>query len=137
MQDTCPGLVDQIESGKIDHPDTREILKKALDPMLAEGVDEVVMGCTHYPFVIPIIKDIVGEKVRVIDPAPAVARQTGRILDDYDLKTTGELTPLLTFLTTGDPGIMEGMLKSLLDLDCEVGKLIWKGECSKKNNSLF
>ena len=79
LQDTCPGLVEQIETGYIDDPNTRKILENALEPMLAKGVDEVVMGCTHYPFVIPIIQDIVGEGVRVIDPAPAIAKQAGTI----------------------------------------------------------
>ncbi len=80
LQDTCPGLVGQIEMGELDSQATREILKKALDPMLEQGIDTVVMGCTHYPFVIPLIRQIVGPDVRVIDPAPAVARQTARLL---------------------------------------------------------
>jgi glutamate racemase len=49
--------------------------------MLAQGIDTVVLGCTHYPFVIPLIQEIVGPGVRVIDPAPAVARQVGRVLE--------------------------------------------------------
>jgi glutamate racemase len=125
LQDTCPGLVKQIEEGKIDHPHTREILEKALKPMLREGVDEVVMGCTHYPFVIPLIKDIIGDQAKVIDPAPAVARQAGRILEEYDLQAPSGMPGEKVFLTTGDPGKMEGMLRSLLNLDQQVVKLTW------------
>ncbi len=58
--------------------ETRRILETALIPMLAQGIDTVVLGCTHFPFVIPLIQEIAGPEVRVIDPAPAVARQAAR-----------------------------------------------------------
>jgi glutamate racemase len=80
LQETCPGLVQQIEAGRLDAPETRAILENALLPMLSKGIDTVVLGCTHYPFVIPLIQEIVGPGVRVIDPAPAVARQAARLL---------------------------------------------------------
>jgi glutamate racemase len=127
LQDNCPGLVDQIEGGKIDDPMTRNILEKALGPMLEEGVDEVVMGCTHYPFVIPIIREIVGENVRVIDPAPAVARQAGRLLETFDLKTERDREGEDHFLTTGDPGKMEKLIEDLIIIQAEVNKLVWEG----------
>ena len=132
LQDTCPGLVEQIESGYIDDPATRKILENALKPMLAAGVDEVVMGCTHYPFVIPIIKDIVGEEVSVIDPAPAVARQAGRMLEDYDLLSSDEKNSQYYFLTTGNPEKMKLMLQSLLNIEYQVSKLIWDGGILKE-----
>ena len=81
FQDTCPGLVTQIEDGQFDTPETRQIVSKALTPMLDQGIDTIVLGCTHYPFVIPMIQSIAGPGVRVIDPAPAVARQTRRVLE--------------------------------------------------------
>ena len=56
-------------------------LENALHPMLAKNIDTVVLGCTHYPFVIPLIEQIVGENVRVIDPAPSVAKQAKRLLE--------------------------------------------------------
>lgn len=132
LQDTCPGLVDQIESGKIDHPRTREILQKALDPMLKQNVDKVVMGCTHYPFVIPIIKEIVGDQVRVIDPAPAVARQTGRLLESYSLEANGE-NRSVAFLSTGDPFKLAENISDLIGIKTIVGELQWvNGELSRK-----
>jgi glutamate racemase len=88
LQDTCPGLVAQIEVGNLDAPETRTILENALLPMLAKGIDTVVLGCTHYPFVIPLIQKIAGAKVRVIDPAPAVARQVGRLLETDERRDT-------------------------------------------------
>jgi glutamate racemase len=81
LQETCPGLVEQVEKGELTASLTREILEHALRPMLKQGIDTVVMGCTHYPFVIPLVNQIVGSNVRVIDPAPAVVRQAVRLLD--------------------------------------------------------
>ncbi|RMF39618.1 MAG: glutamate racemase, partial [Anaerolineae bacterium] len=60
LQDTCPGLVEQIEAGALKAPETRRILERALHPMLAQGIDTVVLGCTHYPFVMPLIAEIAG-----------------------------------------------------------------------------
>jgi glutamate racemase len=127
LQDTCPGLVEQIEDGLIEHPRTREILENALQPMIQEDVDEIVMGCTHYPFVIPIIKEIVGEDIQVIDPAPAVARQAGRLLTEYDLMNLGQDSGKIQFITTGNPDELEGSIRQLLDLETSVLKLDWVG----------
>lgn len=114
IQDTCPGLVKQIEAGRIASQETREILQRALHPMLEEGVDEIVMGCTHYPFVIPLIKEIVGEGVEVIDPAPAVARQVERLLNEYDLRKGKQGEAMVSFYTTGETERLDTLLKTLL-----------------------
>jgi glutamate racemase len=126
LQDTCPGLVAQIEAGQIDSGETREILQRALDPMLAEGVDEIVMGCTHYPFVIPLIKEIVGEGISVIDPAPAVARQAERLISEFDLYTEGLDGGNITFYTTGDTEALDPLLNTLLAIDARSTSLIWE-----------
>jgi glutamate racemase len=126
LQDTCPGLVKQIEDGDIDSDVTREILQRALDPMLAEGVDEIVMGCTHYPFVIPLIKEIVGEGVAVIDPAPAVARQAERLLNEYDLHTGKQNEGGITaFYTTGETSTLDSLIGTLLGIDSSSKNMIW------------
>jgi glutamate racemase len=80
LQNTCSGLVEEIERGAVDGDKARQILESALRPMLGRGLDTVVLGCTHYPFTIPQIEAICGDTVRVIDPAPAVARQVERRL---------------------------------------------------------
>ncbi len=79
FEDPCIGLVELIESGAAEAPATEALLRRVLDPMLAKGVDTLVLGCTHYPFAAPIIRRIAGPKVAVIDPAPAVARQAARV----------------------------------------------------------
>jgi len=134
LQHTCPGLVDQIENGKLESKDTRCILEEALQPMLEQGIDTVVLGCTHYPFVIPLIQQITGPSVRVIDPAPAVARQVQRLLVasslldlNSPLDEDGLRSPrhLLHFMTTGDPARLERMLPGLLGENGSVEGLTW------------
>jgi len=125
LQDTCPGLVKQIEKGEISSLETVQILQRALLPMLEEGVDEIVIGCTHYPFVIPLIKEIVGEGVDVIDPAPAVARQAERLLSKYDLHKEKLEEGKAFFYTTGETGDFERLLTDLLSLDTKAISLRW------------
>ena len=71
----CPGLVEQVERGALDDDATRSLLHRYIDPLLAEGADTLVLGCTHYPFLADAIRSIAGPDVNVIDPAAAVARQ--------------------------------------------------------------
>ncbi len=126
LQNTCPGLVSLIESGALDTPETREILEQALAPMLARGIDRMVMGCTHYPFVIPLIEAIVGPDVAVIDPAPAVAQQVGRVLDLRNLRTPGADSGRIEYLTTGEAGRLETLLPELMGESAAVRPLKWQ-----------
>jgi glutamate racemase len=128
FQHTCPGLVAQIEKGEFESATTRAILEEALYPMLEKNIDTVVLGCTHYPYVIPLIQRIVGEHVRVIDPAPAVARQVGRMLDarglQSDLKSKGKLQ----LFTTGDTDALKSVLPKLLIEQADVTSVVWGGD---------
>ncbi len=126
LQDTCPGLVQQIEAGALDAPQTDAILQAALVPMLAEGIDTVVLGCTHYPFVIPAIKAITGNQVRVIDPAPAVARQVKRVLLNLGMQPEPGRQGQHLFFTTGKRERLQAQLDALLGLDAPVIALRWR-----------
>ena len=128
LQDTCPGLVAQIEAGDLDGPRTRAILETALTPMLAKGIDTVVLGCTHYPFVIPLIQEIAGEGVRVIDPAPAVARQAGRLLEAGGMKRPPSERGAVRFMTSGEAGSLRSLLPRLLGEEGDVQAVTWKEE---------
>ena len=127
MQSTCPGLVQEIEKGNLTGRATRKILESALRPMLEKKIDTVVLGCTHYPFVIPLISQSVGENVRVIDPAPAVARQVERLLDACGTRNQAAQGSV-RFLTSGDPTIFQSLITRLLGATGEVEQLIWEGE---------
>jgi glutamate racemase len=132
LQHTCPGLVGQIEGGDLNGPRTRAILEEALLPMLAQNIDTVVLGCTHYPFVIPLIEEIVGDGVRVIDPAPAVARQVGRLLEAGGLRRLSGEAGSLRFLTSGDAETVQALLPSLLGAGGAVGTVRWKNDLEIK-----
>lgn len=114
MSDTCNGLVQEIEAGRLNGDTARHILETALTPMLNEGIDTVVLGCTHYPFVIPLIEEICGAGVRVIDPAPAVARQTRRLLEQHGLLAEGNQPAEVYFYTSGDPVNLRRQVTALI-----------------------
>jgi glutamate racemase len=93
--------------------------------MLEKNIDTVVLGCTHYPFVIPLIQEIVGEKVRVIDPAPAVARQVKRLLEAGGMKSQLSQRGNVQFYTSGDAETLESLLPVLLRESGDVVKVEW------------
>lgn len=128
LQNTCPGLVQKIEQGLLDGSETRLILESALLPMLDQGIDTVVLGCTHYPFVIPLIQEIVGPGVRVIDPAPAVARQVSRLLDLAGERTTGRESGMLHFFTSGNALQFENLLPRLFGDMGGIQGVFWEGK---------
>jgi glutamate racemase len=124
---TCDGLVPQIEQGDLDGAQTQSILETALKPMLAAGIDTVVLGCTHYPFVIPLIQTITGPQVRVIDPAPAIARQAVRLLQAQGSANPGPGRGRTCYYTTGDAAKLQALLPQLLGEAGTVQTLAWNG----------
>ncbi|MFZ5857434.1 MAG: glutamate racemase [Chloroflexota bacterium] len=127
LQDTCPGLVQEIEKGNLEGEETRRILESALLPMLEKNVDTVVLGCTHYPFVIPLIERIVGESVRVIDPAPSVAKQAERLLEANGTRNLSTSRGRVEYYTSGDAAAVESLLPKLLGESGKVEQLVWNG----------
>lgn len=125
LQNPCIGLVPQIEKGNLDGAETRQILEDALRPMLAQNIDTVVLGCTHYPFVIPLIQEIVGPSVRVIDPAPAVARQTKRLLQEHGWLSAGQEQAVVEYYTSGVPASMQALLPRFLGENGAVRQATW------------
>lgn len=130
FQHTCPGLVSQIEKGELDSAATRAILEDALHPMLEKNIDTVVLGCTHYPFVIPLIQEVVGgaERVRVIDPAPSVAKQAKRLLEAAGMKNPSGRRASIRFFTSGDVESMKSMLPVLLGEMGDVELAVWQND---------
>lgn len=121
----APGLVERIEAGKLEDEETAALLRRLLAPMLAAGADRIVLACTHYPFVAPLIARIAGPGPAIIDPAPAVARQLGRLLEDRGLGNDAPGCPRHFFHTTGDPASLERAISSLLGLHFPVHRLRW------------
>jgi glutamate racemase len=125
LRDTCPGLVECIELGDLDGPRPRGILQRTLTPMLERGIDTVVLACTHFPFVIPLIREIVGSQVRVIDPAPAIARQTKRVLATAGLHRSSQDRRPIEFFTSSEPNQLQSRFRRLLGANWPVAGLVW------------
>lgn len=101
------GLVELIESGRSESEESRILLKRYLTPMIRAGVDQLVLGCTHYPFLIPLISRMVPKDVTIIDPAPAVARQTRNVLETSGGINESKEQPEYKFFSTGDPAQLQ------------------------------
>ena len=124
LQNTCSGLVEEIERGAVAEENAKAILESALRPMLERGLDTVVLGCTHYPFVIPQIEAICGDSVRVIDPAPAVARQVERRLDALHLlhpQADGQVQ----IITSGESAKLNSLIPQLCKETHPVRRVSW------------
>lgn len=108
-----PDWVERVERGDIDSPETEASVRQALQPMLEAGVDEIALGCTHYPFLTPVIQEIVGTRVSILDPSDAVARQTARVLRDRGLLNPRPGEGERTYYTSGDPSAFSQVLEKL------------------------
>ena len=140
----CPELVPLVEAGELDSPRTRGAVKQYLTPLLAAEIDQLVLGCTHYPFLRPVIEEIAGPGVAVIDPAPAVARQAGRVLAQHGwLAQAGPLPehgavaedplrsqPARCFYTTAEPVRFAAALRDLLGVTADVRQAVWQQDCT-------
>ena len=122
----CPGLVDAVETGTLDTPETEALLRACLEPLVEEGIDELVLGCTHYPFLRPLMERIVGPRVEIVDPAPAVARQAGRLLSHRGVPPLREGPARHTFCTTGDPATFAEMVERLMGRRIHARPLTWR-----------
>jgi glutamate racemase len=124
LENPCHGLVELIESGKANAPETEALLREVLQPMLAAGADAFVLGCTHYPFVVSTIRKIVGPEPHLINPAPAVALHLAQILEEKGLQNPATQPPTYRFYASGPAGAMQGALRDYLGLDVEVERLV-------------
>lgn len=98
----CPGLVEQVEAGDLDGPATRALIERYTAPLVSRGADTIVLGCTHYPFLRPLIADVVGPDVALIDTGAAVARQLRRVLESSDRLAPATAAGTERFWTTGN-----------------------------------
>jgi glutamate racemase len=146
----APGLVELIEDGQTASEEVDSVLLTALEPARSQGIDTLVLACTHYSFVIPAIHRILGPKLNVIDPAPAVARQTERLWEGQGPETnatggastqkgtstqTGAGTQAGTstqtrtsirYFTSGDPGAFRSSMLQLVGEEEDVEPASWE-----------
>ncbi|MCL6635328.1 MAG: glutamate racemase [Peptococcaceae bacterium] len=109
----CPGLVELVESGRWERPGAEALLARYLDPLLARGVDTVILGCTHYPFLRPLVEKLAGDGVTVIDTGEAVARQVVRVLEGNGLLAAKTGRGRERFFTSGSPEKVEPVMRLL------------------------
>jgi len=114
-----------IEAGELCSQRTRAALQSYLTPLLDAGIDELVLGCTHYPFLRPLIEEVVGAGVEIVDPAPAVARQTVRVLAGRGWLAEDSQPLARRFYTSGSPERFRIALGELLGLNVEVEQAGW------------
>lgn len=98
----CHGWVEWVESGDFDSPECEQALRRDLAPLQAAACDVLVLGCTHFPFLAPVIAKIVGPDVALIDTGPAVARQVERVLDQHQRRHPGAGPSRVDWVTSGD-----------------------------------
>lgn len=110
------GFVELVEKGRLSGSEAEDVVKASLGPLLSAGADIIVLGCTHYPFLLPVLQKVAGPDIRFIDPAPAVARQLVHVLERDGMLSAGEASsalarnasavpssPHLKLLSSGDP----------------------------------
>ena len=96
------GFVELVEGNREDTPEAEAAVRAAVEPMLARGADQIVLGCTHYPFLTPVMERIVDGRAAIVDPSPAVARRVVQLLDSYGLHADPAHRAEYTFRTFAD-----------------------------------
>lgn len=110
------GLVALIEQGSIDSEEIKGLLQSYMQPMIEAHIDYLVLGCTHYPYLIPILKKLLPEKVTIIDSGEAVARQTKAVMETHDLLIKEKRTPILRFYSNADLNPLKFLLHDYSDI---------------------
>lgn len=116
----CIGLVECIERGELQSHNTLDLLKKYCQPLLDEGADTIVLGCTHYPFVKPLIQQIVGKNVTLIDTGAAVAKHLQKRLAALDLLTQQHHAGAVRFWTNSQAADAKQVIEALWGKSAEV-----------------
>ena len=104
------GLVEFIENGDLNSKALKTLLKNYLQPMIDSKIDYLVLGCTHYPFLMPLLLDILPKHVKIIDSGEAVARQTKAILEKYNILNPHKIISKTQFYTNGNTEVMALLL---------------------------
>jgi glutamate racemase len=118
------GLVELVESGRFEGPEAETLVRRYVEPMLKAGADHIVLGCTHYPFLTDIIARIVDGRAAIVNPAPAVALQTQRVVSALRAEHPGKKRPdekagLSTFFSTGPDDTLQILVRQIAGADAD------------------
>lgn len=116
----CPGLADRVETGNLDGIETRALVESYVRPLCERGADIIVLGCTHYPFLVKLIQDVAGSRVSIIEPAIAVAREIKRRLEERDLVSIRTAAGTVQFWSSADPERARDIVSRLWKAEVEV-----------------
>jgi glutamate racemase len=119
----APGLVEHVEAADLDSPELRSLVERFVRPLLHQGADTIVLGSTHYVFLRPVIAEIAGDGVTLVDTGAAVARQLERVLNERKIADLEGTEGSERFWTSGDPGTSERVMSALLGRRVSVEKL--------------
>ncbi|MFU8837666.1 MAG: glutamate racemase [Thiohalomonadaceae bacterium] len=119
----CPGLVELVERHALHGAETTRLLQQYLQPMLDGGVDTLVLGCTHYPFLMTAIRHLVGPGLQIIDTAPAIARRLHSLLEAQQLLNPSTESGQARFFSSGDAAQQAALFSQLLGQTVEVEAL--------------
>ena len=122
----CPGLVEMVEEGILDGREAELKLREHLEPILVKGIDVLVLGCTHYPFLKEAMAKVTEPGVEIIDPSEAVARQVKRVLEREGLLREGAGEGQYRFYTSGSPEKFSRILHKLVGRKGPVFKAVWE-----------
>lgn len=123
VTEACHGLVECIERGELATDETRSLLKSYLKPLLDARADTIVLGCTHYPFVRPLIEEIVGTEITLIDTGAAVARQLQKRLAEQNLLAEAGEPATVSFWTNSEAADAEQVMAELWGASAELAVL--------------
>jgi glutamate racemase len=113
MIQPCPGLAEQVERGDFNSVATKRLVEEYVRPLMEKKVDTLVLGCTHYPFLEAVIREIAGDGVEIIDPGDAVARELKRQLE-RERSLSDDATPgSVRFVTSGEPEAVRKVIEEL------------------------
>ena len=125
----CPDFVTLVEDGQLDTPAVRQAAHAYLQPLVEADIDQLVLGCTHFPFLIPVFATVIGPEVEIVDPGPAIARQVGRVIAEsrHSPAHRGEVR----YFTSGDPDRFHRLAARLVGEPLgreQVQGVSWQGE---------
>lgn len=122
----CPALVPLVEHGLFRSSDSFDIVQESLREIKQTTIDCLILGCTHYPFLVDTIQQVMGPSVKLISSADETAREISTILYDKGQLSSGEETPIHQFLCTGDAEMFQSIATEWLGEQIKRTPVVWQ-----------
>ena len=126
LEQACPRFVPLVEAGKCSSPEAEAAARGYVEPLLAAGCRTLILGCTHYPFLMDVIRRVAGPEVAIVDPAEETAAEAADILHEAGLANSADAVPEHVYLTTGSPAQFAELGSRFLGRTiCDVRRISW------------